>query len=123
MPSILSLALALFLISGAGQALAEDHQIPMHQAAAEHAFNQEYLRAMDNMHRPMMEGIMDSDPDAAFVRGMIPHHKGAVEMAEIQLKYGKDPELKKMAQDIIAAQNKEIEFMEKWLKERRRVGK
>lgn len=113
-------ALALLLTFGAGHALAQDnHKMPMPQAGEQKDFNKEYLRAMDNMHRPMMEGVMDSDPDAAFVKGMIPHHKGAVEMAEIQLKYGKDPELKKLARDIIAAQDREIEFMEKWLKERR----
>lgn len=85
-----------------------------HAGAAPHVM--EYMHSMDGMHGPMMKGIEDTDPDTAFVRGMIPHHQGAVEMAKIQLKYGKDPELKKMAQDIIEAQDKEIKFMEEWLK-------
>ncbi|SBW08945.1 40-residue YVTN family beta-propeller repeat protein (fragment) [uncultured delta proteobacterium] len=85
--------------------------------------NQEYMDAMKAMDGPMMEGVMDPDPDTAFVRGMIPHHQGAVAMAKIQLKYGKDPELRKMAQDIIAAQETEIRFMEDWLKKKGRSGK
>ena len=69
---------------------------------------QEYMKAMDAMHGGMMRGIQDPDPDAAFVKGMLPHHQGAVDMARIQLKYGKDPEMRKLAEGIIAAQEKEI---------------
>lgn len=75
----------------------------------------DYIKAMDTMHEPMMEGIMDENPDAAFVRGMIPHHEGAIEMAKIQLKHGKDPELRKLAEAIIKAQKEEITFMRIWL--------
>lgn len=82
----------------------------------ESEMNLEYMRAMNAMHKPMMDGVTDPDPDTAFVRGMLPHHKGAVDMAEIQLKYGKDPELRKLAQDIIDAQEKEMTFMKDWLK-------
>ena len=47
---------------------------------------------------------------------MLPHHIGAVKMAEVELKYGKDPEMRKLAEDIINAQQAEIEQMQKWLK-------
>lgn len=46
---------------------------------------------------------------------MIAHHLGAIEMAKIELKYGTDPEMKKLAEQIINAQGPEIEQMQKWL--------
>ena len=57
--------------------------------------------AMNRMHGPMMQGITNSDPDAAFVLGMIPHHQGAIDMAEIVLKFGKDPQNKHFAHEIL----------------------
>ena len=63
----------------------------------------------------MMTGVNDSDPDKAFAKGMIAHHEGAIGMAETELKYGKDPEMRKLAQDIIKAQKGEIEKMKNGL--------
>lgn len=56
------------------------------------------------------------DPDVDFVRGMIPHHEGAVAMARVELKYGHDLEMKRFAQRIIDAQQGEVKFMQRWLK-------
>jgi uncharacterized protein (DUF305 family) len=74
-----------------------------------------YRKANEAMHKDM-DITLTGDSDADFVRGMIPHHRGAVDMAMIVLKYGKDPEIKKLATEIVEAQEKEIAFMEKWLK-------
>lgn len=75
-----------------------------------------YMEAMDKMHPPMMQGVMDPDPDAAFIKGMIPHHQGAIDMAKIVIQHGKDPEVRKLAEDIIKAQENEIDWMNEWLR-------
>lgn len=67
----------------------------------------------------MMKGMMmahTGDADVDFMQGMIPHHQGAVAMAKIALQYVKDPELLKLAKDIVNAQETEINFMNDWLK-------
>lgn len=75
----------------------------------------EYMQSMGKMHDEMVKAAQKADVDVAFVEGMIPHHQGAVEMAKIELKYGRDPAMKKLAQEIIDAQQKEIGFMQNWL--------
>jgi len=57
--------------------------------------------------------------DADFVRLMIPHHQAAIDMARTQLLHGKDPQMRRLAQEIIADQQSEIELMNLWLKEHR----
>lgn len=79
------------------------------------ASSHEYMASMKDMHEKMMTAVKEPDPDKAFAKGMIAHHEGAIAMAETELKYGKDPEMKKLAQDIIKAQKAEIDQMNKWL--------
>lgn len=78
-----------------------------------------YQQVMERMHGPMMQGVAHPDPDAAFVLGMIPHHQGAIDMAEIQLRYGRDEQNRKLAQQIIDAQNHEIHAMRDWLRQKK----
>lgn len=73
------------------------------------------MAAMMKMHPAMMQGMMAKDPDVAFACGMIAHHQGAIDMAEVELKYGDNDEAKKMAQTIIDAQTKEIGEFKQWL--------
>jgi uncharacterized protein (DUF305 family) len=55
------------------------------------------------------------DADADFVKGMIPHHQGAVDMAKIVLAFGKDPDVRKLAESIVKSQEDEIGWMKGWL--------
>jgi uncharacterized protein (DUF305 family) len=72
---------------------------------------------MDANHMMMM--MMDmvkptGDADKDFAAMMIPHHQGAIEMAKIEIQYGKDPTLKALAQSIVTSQQKEIDDMKTW---------
>jgi hypothetical protein len=77
-----------------------------------------YRSAMDRMHGPMMQGIANADADAAFVLGMIPHHQGAIDMAETVLKFGKDARNQHFAREIIDVQTREIGEMREWLRQK-----
>jgi uncharacterized protein (DUF305 family) len=73
-----------------------------------------YAAAMDKMMADMMVAYM-GDPDVDFARGMIPHHQAAIDMAKVQLEFGKDPEMRKLAEAVIAAQEAEIATLKAWL--------
>ena len=77
---------------------------------------QAYTDANARMHEGM--ATIPADADEAFMRGMLAHHRGAVEMAEVELQHGTDPEARELAHAIIAAQQTEIEQMEQWLADR-----
>lgn len=76
-----------------------------------------HMQAIIGMHPPMVQGAMAENPDMAFICSMIAHHKGAIAMAEVQLKYGTDEEAKKIAQKTIDEQSKEVDQMTKWVEE------
>lgn len=75
----------------------------------------DYTKSMSQMHDEMMVGMNYNDPDTAFAKGMLGHHRGAVDMAKIELKYGTDDAMRQLAQDIITAQQAEIDILNKWL--------
>ena len=72
------------------------------------------MAAMDKMSKDMAAAPMTGDADKDFVAMMIPHHQGAIDMARFELANGKDPALRKLAQDVVAAQEKEIAEMKGW---------
>ena len=83
-------------------------------AATESAATKAYKAANDAMHRDMNVPLT-GDADVDFARSMIPHHQGAIDMAKIVLAHGKDPAIRKLAEEVIAAQDTEIAMMRKWL--------
>jgi Domain of unknown function (DUF305) len=76
--------------------------------------SQAYNGIMMKMHKDMAI-TYSGNADVDFVKGMIPHHQAAVEMAKTVIAFGKDPELKKLAEGVIKAQEAEIAQMKTWL--------
>jgi uncharacterized protein (DUF305 family) len=117
MQRIQALAAAAAIALGAfGVAMAQTGGHGQHGTAAtapageaERAFRQANAR----MHKDM-EIKYTGDADRDFVASMIPHHQGAIEMAKIVLRYGKDPEIRKLAEAVIREQEREIGEMEAW---------
>jgi uncharacterized protein (DUF305 family) len=94
--------------------------IPPDAPAAKAAYETVNAKMMDGMGVHTGDGhshesILTGNTDRDFVTMMIPHHQGAIEMAEVQLKYGKDPEIRALSEKIIAAQKAEIAEMTAWL--------
>ena len=84
-------------------------------ASTEKTFDQLMADAMNVMHRDMHNAPQTGDPDRDFVTMMIPHHQGAIDMAKALLLYGKEEQLKRLAQEIIADQQNEVQLMQLWL--------
>lgn len=91
---------------------------PPRAPAAEAASTRAFREANARMHRAM-DIAFTGDADIDFARAMIPHHQGAIEMARILLAHGRDPELRRLAEAIIATQAAEIEQLRAIL---RRLG-
>jgi len=77
----------------------------------------ELMASMDKMHNAMGAVERSGNSDVDFVRLMLPHHQAAIDMAKTQLLHGKDPQMRRLAQEIITDQQLEIELMQSWLKQ------
>ena len=94
----------------------QGHDMPGHSMpASDNPSTQAYIEANNRMHADMTVDFT-GDADIDFMTQMKGHHQGAITMAKVELTHGKDPEAKKLATEIVAAQEKEIAMIDKWLK-------
>jgi len=109
-------ALSCILPAVAQQMHAHGHGRPMQAGqavkSAAAAFAARMGEAMRTMNADMDRAPMTGDPDHDFAAMMVPHHQGAVEMAKAELLYGKNPVLRRLAQEIIVTQGSEISVMQ-----------
>jgi uncharacterized protein (DUF305 family) len=91
-----------------------DHSTMDHGAMGDNPSSKAFQAANEKMHKDMAVPLT-GNADVDFVQGMIPHHQGAIDMAKIVLEHGKDPEIRKLAEEVIKAQEGEIAMMKEWL--------
>ena len=116
LPLALSALLLLGSLPVSAQPAHDAHHAGHAPAADEAASTAAYRAAMEDVHAQMTGMEYSGDADIDFARGMIPHHRAAIEMARIQLAEGDDPQMRKLAEEIIEAQEHEIAELETWLK-------
>lgn len=82
-------------------------------------FMQAMEASMKRMDREMAAAPMNGNADHDFAAMMVPHHRGAIEMAKAELSYGRDPVMRRLAQEILVDQQSEIGAMQLWLGKKR----
>ena len=85
---------------------------PLLPVSTAHTFHELMANVDEVMHHGMVSAERNGNPDHDFASAMIPHHQGAVDMAKVELLYGRDPVLRRMAQEIIVSQQQEIAVMQ-----------
>jgi uncharacterized protein (DUF305 family) len=94
---------------------APQHEPPSHSRMAAGSGWTQLMASMDRMHAAMAALKPSGTIDEDFVRLMLPHHQAAIDMARTELLDGHDPQMRRLAQEIIADQESEIQLMQLWL--------
>jgi len=113
------------LLGGILCAAAASGQMDMEKSAkpGSSKFARDMDVSMKLMDHDMSAAPMNGDVDHDFAAMMIPHHQGAIDMAKDELSYGKDPAMRRLAEEIIVDQKSEIDLMNLWLKKHAEAGK
>jgi uncharacterized protein (DUF305 family) len=77
----------------------------------------EWNSSIEKMHVAMSSVKESGNVDRNFVNLMLPHHQAALDMAKTELLYGQDPQMRRLAQEIITDQQSEIDLMQRWLQQ------
>jgi len=81
---------------------------------AEAPYWEQLTESMGRMRAAMSSAKPSADADTDFVALMCSHHQAAIEMARIELTFGNDPQLRRLAQEIVTDQESEIQLMKLW---------
>jgi uncharacterized protein (DUF305 family) len=114
---VVSIIVAMSPTAGPSVAQTRSHQAAPFAITSDVPFDRLMAQAMDRMHEEMMAPKPSGDPDRDFLRMMIPHHQGAIDMAKIVLLHTKDVRIRNLAQSIITEQQYEINLMNNLLRQ------
>jgi uncharacterized protein (DUF305 family) len=102
-------------MKGAAQTPHAGHNMASMKPKGDQGPSSQAFAAINAKMHEGMDITFTGNADVDFVRGMIPHHAGAVDMAKVVLAFGKDPEIRKLAEAVVKAQEAEIAMMNEWL--------
>lgn len=111
--------IAAMVALAVGAAIRSQEEIVQERKAPINADWDELTASMEKMHAAVTSTHISENSDMNFIQLMLPHHQAAINMARTELKYGKDPQMHRLAQEIVTDQQSEIELMQLWLNEHR----
>jgi uncharacterized protein (DUF305 family) len=109
----------LALISTLAASAKQQASHPQTGMATDNLHWAQLMESMGRMHVAMSLPGPSTDADMDFVALMLPHHQGAMDMAKIELISGKDPQIRRLAQEIVTEQESEIQLMQLWRQQRK----
>ena len=123
MARALRLLISLALIPAFAAPATQHASHPHGSMPADAPYWEGLMESMTRMHAAMSSTRPSADADADFVSLMLPHHQAAIDMARVELTFGKDPQLRRLAQEIVTDQESEIQLMKLWQQQHTCDGK
>ena len=111
------LIIVILVVAMNGEQAHSRHSPSASQPASDSRAWSDLQQSMGAMHGTMSSIQSTGNDDEDFVRLMLPHHQAALDMAKVELMHGQDPQMRRLAQEIIADQESEIELMQLWLRQ------